>query len=173
MSGQTLGTWAGIIVAGAIGAWGIWQAGKANDHAAASAKASADAVDLARNADNRADRLERAQFERSDVDWALSWISDVDTVSVRNVGTDTAHDVELVVDIGEAKVRRETKLSPIAPQQPIGARLIEFANQAREDFKKMPSTYIGLPSLQMTVRLTWKSEAGVPGIRTWEESFHV
>lgn len=129
MDGQTLSTWAGIAVAASIGAWGIRQATRANTHAATSAKASADAVELAKNADARADGLERVEFERSDVERASRFDRPSNQWVIENVGQDTGCDVQVTAEFDGAE--EAIKASGVARRKSLIFDLSQLAPQVR------------------------------------------
>lgn len=89
--------WTGIVITLGIAVVGWRHARRANQRAAAANDLSAEALELARSAEARADRLEQIARERRDVAWDLFWSAFDSTLAVVNVGTDVAHDVELVV----------------------------------------------------------------------------
>jgi hypothetical protein len=137
-------------------------AGEANEHAAR-------AIGLAESAEARADRLERAQRERRDVRWEQRWVEETCTLAFRNIGLDTAYDVELVVDpIDETQGHRQvTALPQVAPTEPIGIRL-ETLMRERLQWRRSPAARARLgsepqPSMARAL-LTWRSEHGTPAV---------
>ena len=64
-----------------LGGWGVRRASHANRH-------SAKALELARAADERADRAERLQLERRVVQWERGFVLGRDVHWAENVGTD-------------------------------------------------------------------------------------
>src|SRR4051794_33275833 len=84
-------SWAAIAVSLLLGGWGLRQSSHANRH-------SAEALDLARAADARADRAERIQLERRDVEWEHGFDAQRNAYWAKNVGTDTAHNVVMWAD---------------------------------------------------------------------------
>ena len=136
--GDTL-TALGVLVAAGIGGWGIRQAGQANKHANRSTEIADEALAVSKRADERADRLEQLATERKDIDWKLDWIEDSDTISARNIGTDTAYNVELTVDTTKPSGfprQRETRES-VAGGEAIGYRYpSSTTQQARSSFEQ-------------------------------------
>ncbi len=180
MSWGDVATWIGIAVAAGVGGWGIRQAAQANRLAGRSAEAAArstqiaeDALAVSKRADERADRLERIATDRNDIEWKLEWIEDSDTISVRNIGTDTAYDVELTIDTTQPTGfprQVETQLS-VGGGNAIGYRYpSSTTQQARDSFtrgrQEMNASGLfiaGGSAIHADVRLTWRSEARTPG----------
>jgi hypothetical protein len=131
---------------------------------------AAQALDLAKAADQRADRLENIARERRDVFWSANWNEDMKALTVRNVGTDTAYDVELVVDAGVTDERYIARLDTVGPTELIARDLTEAHDKADSDWNaSLNSGYIGLPDMGVTARITWRSESGVPGIESFDD----
>lgn len=122
-----------------------------------------EALELARSAEARADRLEQISAERRDVVWRLI-DARRDTVSAQNIGRDTAQEVVLTVDFEEAIPRQTTRLPRVEPTARIGVNLTtaiadELERQRREIATSLG--YIGVPTVHGRVRLSWQSDLGV------------
>lgn len=121
------------------------------------------ALELARAAEHRADRLERRQLERRDVTW-IKRDTERATVSFVNAGADTAYDVDLIVDSpNDDFPRRSQRHGRVEPAGRIGMRLHAEAT-ARRETQELP-VGIGhspMAPLRVRVRITWMSELGAP-----------
>ena len=173
MDSQTSGTWVGVAVAAVVGAAGWIQAvianrvaSKANEHAEASARAAYEAVQLAKSAEERADRLERISTEHRDVTWERDWDLFTRTFFVQNCATDTAYDVELVVDLPEGGARTTTRLAEVPATARIGVRLDPAVRAVVA--KPRLDLVMGPRMLRVKSRVTWRSEEQVPGVAAWE-----
>lgn len=165
VDGPTAAAWVAIAVSAGLGGWGVRQAGRANTHAADSARAASEAVAVARAADERAARLERISLERRDVAWEQSWVTEpAETLTFLNVGTDRAHQVELVVDPDDAP-RMTFALPYVDAQDRIGMRVTVLANEARATAPAKSQ----VPFIRVDARLTWRSEAGVPSVQAFDD----
>ncbi|WP_210651329.1 hypothetical protein [Nocardioides sp. SYSU D00065] len=145
-----------------IGLWGLQRSARANGHAA-------EALELARAAEARADKLARIQLERHDVAWVQSYDKETATLSFRNVGTDVAHKVALTVD-GPDGSRQVTELVELHPTHPIGIRLTALAEDANRRWKELLDVgYIGVPAFTVRARLNWETGEGQAKTQEWEE----
>jgi hypothetical protein len=139
MDGPVWAAAVGIAASGLLGVVGIVQAHRANRHASDSAAVAKEALKLSQSAGVRASRVEQISLERRDVAWSATYVDDVQTLSLQNVGSDTAHDVELVVDPQDGD-RRSATLPSVPPTDRIGVRLIDLANEAARGGRRWSPT---------------------------------
>lgn len=159
MTPGDVASWVAIAASVALGGWGLRQSSRANTH-------SAQALELARSAEARADRLEAMQTESRDIEWTCEWVASANTISVRNVGTDPAHDVVLTVDI-KATARQTVEQTSIGPGDAIGYRpTYSIQQDATVEAWAENRERAGIPA---SVRVTWRSANGVPDAKTWPE----
>lgn len=165
-AGVALGSLA-VSLGTAIVGWN--QVHRAERQAAEANATARHALDLAEAAEARAQRLENAKFERGDVRWESDWSKDDHTLTVRNVGLDVAHDVELVVDpkYDMAGPRRHVNAETVEPAGSLGINLAdEVAAGTSPEARARLGGYDVV--LAIDVRVTWRSEAGTPGAQTWD-----
>ena len=164
-----MGAAEGIALLGVVVALGIavvgWSKAKAADlHAA-------EAIGLARSADERADRLERLKVERRDVQWVQeTWHDDHRRgLTFRNAGTDVAHDVELVVDPVDGQgewPRRSTQQKRVEPAERLG---IDMTQEHISHMTDHQNRRLTMPRPQLVrVRIVWRSELRAPGIQEFD-----
>jgi hypothetical protein len=166
---------AGIALAALVVSLGVaivgWTHARRSDTRVATANAiAAEALELAKSAEARANRLERIPLERRDVAWDQQWIENTCTLTFRNIGTDTAYDVELVVDPAEGGPRQSHRQPTIAPTEPIGLCVEVLVREARQQGAvNYAEGVLFTPTADVRARITWRSESGVPGIQEWPE----
>lgn len=154
----------GVVVALGTAVVGWFKAKAADAHAA-------QAINLALAADERADRLERLTIERRDVKWVQEpWRGDHRKgLTFSNVGTDVAHEVELVVDPidGQAEwARRSTHQLRVEPAERLG---IDLTNEHIRQMTDHENSRLTLPRPQLVrVRIVWRSELHAPGIQEFD-----
>ena len=127
------------------------------------------ALELAESAEARADRLERRETERRDVAWDQRFIADAGTLSFRNVGTDTAYDVELHVDSADETARfprQSARLPSVGPTEPIGVNLTVVLREAKTG-GWMTTVIDETRHVTVHARLAWRSAEGTPDSREW------
>lgn len=166
---------AGIALAALVASVGStivnWaRANRADRHASRAETHAEEAHELARAAEERADRLERIQIERRDVSWLQHDRTDRDILSFVNVGADTAHDVELLVEsIYDEFPRRVQRHGAVTPGDKIGTNFRTELEAKRDQFNATRATgSVTLPNLGVCVRIVWRSELHVPGIQEFE-----
>lgn len=163
------GTWTalvGVIIAVVVGGDGIRRARAADKLAVGAGTRADEALELARRADERAERAERIAFEHNDIEWRRRENVRPGTLSYVNAGTSSAHNVCMVIDLSSGSWREEVRLDVVGPGELIGCHLptsvrdaaIELHKQDRRGF--MPGRVV---SAAVDVLLTWQSEGGVPG----------
>ncbi len=126
------------------------------------------ALELAEAAEERATRTERIAAERHDVHWVEEWIYEPATLTFRNVGTDSAHDVEVIVDVVESGQRRMERHGTVGPNERAGIRLEVDVRAARLATASNPPNVIVSYSTEFRARVTWRSDAGAHGTQEWE-----
>ena len=146
-------------------------AAEANKHAETSAEAAREAVAIARAADERADRIEQRQLERSDVSWEPTYDAERRTISFQNVGSDVAHNVEALIDHADGKFAWEQASSPtVPPRHRIGVHLDAWAHDVYDQWQaRQGADIFGRPSLHVRARLTWETESGRPRTQIWKD----
>lgn len=184
MDANAVATWAGVVVA-LLTAAVSWICAKAAGKRAQSADTRAEraeeradeAIELARSAEARADRLEHIATEIRDVVWvrnvAVGTNSD-STLSFRNTGVDSAHEVQLIVDPLRPKLPRITNnFASIEGGGLIGMNLwhvvaaadekddaIMFGNDRSAD---LVVAVVG--GADVSARIVWRSASGVEGVQ--------
>lgn len=128
------------------------------------------ALELAEAAEDRARRLEAAQFERADVRWEIDWPTRHE-LRASNVGLDHAFDVELVIDPIEDTPgrRRIVPAERVAPTEHISTELgslvaAGLSNARRARARRDQRSLV----IEVRVRVTWRTESGQPGLQTWD-----
>jgi hypothetical protein len=172
MSAEAWAAWAGIVVTLGIAIVGWSHARGANTRAKTAEEHAAEALELARSAEDRADRLERMATERRDVVWVHREVEDGETLSFQNIGSDTAYDVELLVDPAyddNNNPRQRIAMTSIEPAGRIGMKLTTLAREARDRFESAGPGILLTPGFSVRARITWRSDAGAPGIQDWDE----
>lgn len=164
-----LATWAGVAVALAVAFVGwiqAWRARststKAGQRAARAEHRADEALELARSAEERADRLEQIAGERRDVQWKRKDTNRDDVVSFTNVGTDTAYDVELMVDI-DGNPRQSSTFPSVGPTDGVGIYLNHIVEEAKTEQRLAleRAGIAGIAVVEARARITWRSELGV------------
>jgi hypothetical protein len=123
---------------------------------------SAEALDLARTAEDRTDRLEIAFREYRDVDWAHVIDQDADVIRFRNTGTTAAHDVEIAIDRQDDLDRTSVTAEVVQPLQQLEVPGVPMYDSVIDSVDGEPVTTRRL--VPGTARITWRSAAGVPSI---------
>jgi len=164
-------SWASIVVALGIAIVGWSYARRANAGAHLANEHATEALELAKSAESRADRLERIALERRDVTWERrkGGKGDRETLSFQNVGSDTAHDVVLIVDPQNGSPRRTSSLHSVQPAGHIDIKLTDLATAARRRMENAPPGVFLSPGFTVRARITWSSESGVPSTQEWEK----
>ena len=177
---QAWASWAAIVITLGIATVG-WnqnrraardarkQANAADLRASTAETHAARALELAESAEARADRLEQLAKERRDVRWVHREVDDRETLSFQNVGSDTAHDVELIVDPVDDHPRQQITLPAVGPADRIGIKLTALAREAQARFDSAGPGILLTPGFTVRARITWRSESRVPGIQEWDE----
>lgn len=155
MDATEAAAWVAIAVTLGVAVVGWHRGNRAEQHAA-------EALDLARSAEARADRLERLAVERRDVTWARHDVrGEAGWVAYTNVGSDTAYDVRLLVD-PQGRARREVSADEVAPTERISLQMADFALGARRLMMELIEQNIYTTgSVQCRVRIVWRSASGV------------
>lgn len=161
--------WAGIVATLGIAIVGWSYARRANTGAKVANEHAAEALELAKSSEKRADRLERIALERRDVTWEHRKSGDRGILALQNVGSDTANDVVLIVDPQNGTPRQTSSRSTVEPAGLIDIDLTALATEARQRMKNAPPGFFLSPSFTVRARITWSSESGVPGIQEWAE----
>lgn len=170
MTPEAGATLLGVFASIGIAIVGWVRANRADRHAGRAEVRAEEAHELAKAAEERADRLERMQIERRDVSWSQRDRTDRDVLSFANVGADTAHDVELIVDsIYDEFPRRVQQHGAVGPGDKIGMNFHTELEEKRQQFNATRATSsIRLPTLGVRVRIVWRSELDVPGIQEYD-----
>lgn len=120
---------------------------------------------LAKAAEERADRLEQISVERRDVAWKVLDTDDEALISVKNLGTDTAHAVTLAVDFEEEVPRQTVTAVTVEPTGTIdmnlAAAVSDEIDRQTELFNRRDS-FVSVPGVSARIRIAWQSELGVP-----------
>lgn len=158
-----MAAWAGVGVSIAVAAVSLAHSSKANRH-------SDEALALAKSAEERADRLERISTERRDVAWEfLDADDDPNSLSLRNTGTDIAYDVQLILDPTDGE-RHSIGAEQVLPREILTLDITDLTAEAERQWEDYSNSgYIGTPGFVATARMSWRSETGVPDVRTWED----
>lgn len=140
--------------------------------AARSARASASAAERA--AASGAEELEELraararETERVDVEWALE--VDGGRISIRNVGTTTAHEVIAVLDIDadrreavETRVPRDEAV--LVDASDLYRQAVEAAQSRRDSLAQAGIASMAIARLQVRGRISWLSPLGTPGVQ--------
>ena len=158
------GTWAGIFVTLGIAIVGWSQAIRSERRAKAADTRALEALELARAAEARADRLERIAVEKRDVHWRRWTVPDYSpyTLSFQNAGTDPALNVTLVVDSTDQRFVRQTQtFDRIDPSDRIGINLTAAAREAAHQVRTLRDAMGLEPRITVNARVTWNYESGV------------
>jgi len=156
----------------------------ANGHAKDSAAAARDSADeakranaIAEEANTRTARAHRIATTPSHIAWKHTWHDDEDPVSrnvlsYQNTGTDKAHSVVINVDALDLAVPRATeKRTRVEPTDRFGINLDSWAREANGRWEQvMASTtnLIAIPSFDVRVTITWRTDLGVTNLHTEE-----
>lgn len=137
---------------------------------------TAEALRLAQSAEDRAQRLEDQAIESRDVQWEPLQERNASGPAFRNVGADTAHDVQLIVEHRHAEWPRRTEPHG---QVPGGGRIAmnltteieEARSAARERMRNAPPGVLiaAAGGLDIRARITWRSPSGVPGSQDFDD----
>ena len=126
---------------------------------------TAEALRLAQSAEDRAQRLEDQTVESRDVRWTAP-IEENAWLSLRNAGTDAAHNVTVVVDSPHTHLpRRIAEFNSVAPNEVAAVNLeTEVGETRRQAHERDPySGAITWPTLILDVTVRWTSPNRVPG----------
>lgn len=161
MDAATTGTWVGIVLTLGIAVVGWARANRA-DHRAARA------LELAESAERRADRIEQRQLQRTDVAWEHHWRKAESAVTFRNIGTDTAYQVEIVIDPvlkDRRRQRRQRLLDHVAPGESVAVELEDWVRGIR-GYNRAASRWPAMAqkSVEIHARVAWRHTTGVPGV---------
>ncbi|MDX6307186.1 MAG: hypothetical protein QOI06_232 [Nocardioidaceae bacterium] len=164
------GLWVAI-AAVIIAAAGLIPAFIAIRHAGQAVEEAREANTIAEAADQRGRRLYDIQLERSDVEWTQIFDEASNSWVIENVGQDTAHDVQITLDIDQQRMTQDR--DAVAPREPIRFDLTQPAHIARvasqETFERGISSgiaFISVPTLHIRQRISWRSEGGRPFLDT-------
>ncbi|MDR6912949.1 hypothetical protein J2W54_004962 [Rhodococcus fascians] len=130
----------------------------------------------ARATDNRVKEIDARAQERSDVAWACDWISDRPEEPIwriKNIGADTAHNVEIVLHANDPTHERprRVKVARADPGAGIDFDLAQewAAERVRydQDFESGTEDpqFLHIPPttrVTVTARILWTSELGTP-----------
>jgi hypothetical protein len=168
MNAEAAANWALLVATLGIAIIG-WHRGNAAVRRANQSDARAEeALELARSAEERADRLEQMQIEPNHVEWKVRPL-DIPPdkrdrcVAVANRGTDTAHDVRLVADI-QYQGREETHRDTVEPNESIMIDLSTMVTAERERLVAYIAQNPGRgmePAVYVRIQITWRTELGV------------
>ncbi len=159
---QDVGVWAGIAITLLIAIVGWAYAIRAGRRAKTAIWHSVEAVDLARSAEDRAERLEDASREYRDVAWGHVIDQDADVIRFRNTGTTAAHDVEIAVDRQHDLERTAVTADIVQPLQQVEVPGVPMYDDIIDSIDGEPVTTRRI--VPGTARITWRSAAGVPSI---------
>jgi hypothetical protein len=110
-------------------------------------------------------------LEQRDIAWTHRETEDGETLSFQNVGSDTAHNVEMIVDaLHSDHPRQRVEMSTVEPASRIGIKLTTLAREAWERFESAGPGILLTPGFAVRARLTWYSESGVPDVQEWDET---
>lgn len=147
-----------------------WQHAIRAQRATADANATAvQALELARQADERAQRIEDRDIERRDVRWELGKRREVgDRVTLTNIGTDTAYNVVMAVH-PEGETRREERQAEIPPDGRIEVDVSDLAQARRDRAGRLSgnAVFVGT-AVPLRVSVAWTSRTGVPDAYDFE-----
>jgi hypothetical protein len=157
------GQWLAITVSIVIGA-DAWRRARRSDERAERAERRAD------EAESRADRMEARSVERTDVRWECGFL-DVHTFQVVNRGLDTAHDVVILVRLGEASEEIQAAEMPRDLARVITTPAgVEMNNRVAAELSAMHAqggpAWIPEITIPAEIRIFWRTALGAP--QQWE-----
>jgi hypothetical protein len=159
---EAAGVWAGTVVSLLIAIVGWAYSIRAGRRAKTAIWHSAEAVELARAAEDRADRLEAATREYRDVEWSHVVDQDAGVVRFRNAGTTAAHDVEIAIDRKDLdRVGATTDL--VQPLQQLEVPGVPMYDAMLASFGEGEPVTTPRP-VPGKARITWRAAAGLPSI---------
>jgi hypothetical protein len=170
---EAWGSWVAILVSLGVAVVGWARARRANEGASEANRIAADALNLARSAEERADRLERLALESRDVQWTEREMEGRFGVSFQHTGSDTAHEVRMLVEpVAGGWDRREEIFRDVEPTGRIGMDLTDIARQTAEGWEpdgsggllRKPNALPGGWVPTVRVRITWRSAEGAPEV---------
>lgn len=132
---------------------------------------SAEALEIAKAADQRAARLERISVEKRDVVWEAKFDPGRNgteaLLHITNVGTDSAGEVEVAVD-PDLDISRITETAgSVAPTERVSVNLDGLAEEGRDLWlsRTRDTGHVRIPDLNMRIRITWSSASGVAAVQ--------
>jgi hypothetical protein len=159
---EAAGVWAGIAITFGIALVGWAYSIRAGRRAKTAIWHSAEALELARSAEDRAERLEGAVREHRDVEWSHVVDQDANVVRFRNTGTTAAHDVEIALDrkdLDRASVTADI-VQPLQQLEIPGVPMYDAIIAASAEGETVTSPRL-VPG---KARITWHSAEGIPSI---------
>jgi hypothetical protein len=134
---------------------------------AAQANAHAErAIALAQSAEDRADRLEHLEAEKRDVRWDWAWNKATAIITVTNIGTTPAHDVEVTVDTIEPTTipRQARAAASVEPTEDLSLEL-EYVRSLPP--KRLQGRALVIYRAHLRVQVVWRSPAGLHDQQLW------
>jgi len=158
---EAVGVWAGIAITLGIALVGWAYSIRAGRRAKTAIWHSVEALDLARSAEDRADRLEAATREHRHVEWSHVFDQEAGVIRFRNSGTTVAHDVEITVDRKDHDRASVTSdiVQPLQQLEVPGVPMYDAIIASIEG-----ETVTSQRHVPGKVRITWRSAAGIPSI---------